>query len=157
MVHISAIGADAGSASAYARSKATAEAAVTEAFPGAVILRPSIIFGTEDQFFNRVAAMARLATVIAAVGAGTKFQPVYVDDGAEAAAIAATGAAAPGVYELGGPAVYTFRELMNVMLTSVHRRRKVCPLYTSDAADDLLCVDLGGRRIIKKKKKTVYR
>jgi NADH dehydrogenase len=125
LVHISAIGADAGSASAYARSKATAEAAVTEAFPGAVILRPSIIFGTEDQFFNRFAAMARLTPVIPAVGAGTKFQPVYVDDVAEAAAIAATGAAAPGVYELGGPAVYTFRELMNVMLTSVHRRRKV--------------------------------
>jgi NADH dehydrogenase len=125
MVHISAIGADADSASDYARSKAEAEAAVAEAFPDAVILRPSIIFGTEDQFFNRFAAMARLTPVIPAIGADTKFQPVYVDDVAEAAAKAASGEAAPGVYELGGPSVYTFRELMELMLSVVRRRRMV--------------------------------
>jgi len=125
LVHISAIGADADSLSAYARSKAEAEAAVTEAFPNAVILRPSIIFGTEDQFFNRFGAMARLTPVIPAVGADTRFQPVYVDDVAEAAARAAVGDAAPGVYELGGPAVHSFRDLMEIMLTSVHRRRLV--------------------------------
>jgi uncharacterized protein YbjT (DUF2867 family) len=128
MVQISAIGADAGSASSYARTKASAEAAVLDAFPGATILRPSIVFGTEDQFFNRFAAMARLTPVIPAVGAETKFQPVYVDDVAEAAARAATGEAPAGVYELGGPAVYTFRELMTLMLSVVRRRRLVINL-----------------------------
>jgi NADH dehydrogenase len=124
-VHISAIGADANSASSYARSKAAAESAVTDAFPNAVILRPSIIFGTEDQFFNRFAAMARLTPVIPAIGADTRFQPVYVDDVAEAAAKAAVGDAAPGVYELGGPSVYTFRELMQLMLSVVRRKRMI--------------------------------
>lgn len=125
LVHISAIGADAGSASSYARSKAAAESSVIAAFPSAIILRPSIIFGTEDQFFNRFAAMARLTPVLPAIGADTRFQPVYVDDVAEAAAMAAAGEAAPGVYELGGPSVYTFRELMTLMLSVVRRRRKI--------------------------------
>jgi NADH dehydrogenase len=124
-VQISAIGADAGSAAGYATSKAAAEASVLAAFPDAVILRPSIVFGTEDQFFNRFAAMARLSPIIPAVGAATKFQPVYVDDVAEAAARGATGQAAPGIYELGGPVVYTFRALMVLMLSVIRRRRKV--------------------------------
>jgi uncharacterized protein YbjT (DUF2867 family) len=85
MVHISAIGADAQSDSAYSRTKAEGEAAVLAAFPGAVILRPSIIFGTEDGFFNRFAAMSRMGPILPVVGANTRFQPVYVDDVAQAA------------------------------------------------------------------------
>ncbi len=125
MVHISAIGADAESESAYASTKAQGEAAVLEHMPNAVILRPSIIFGPEDQFFNRFAAMTRLGPVLPVVGAGTKFQPVYVDDVAQAAEMGATGAAAPGIYELGGPDVSTFRALMDQMLGVIHRRRLV--------------------------------
>lgn len=125
LVHISAIGADAQSDSDYARTKGEGEAAVLAAFPAAVILRPSIIFGTEDQFFNRFAAMTRMGPVLPVVGANTRFQPVYVDDVAEAAVKAATGEAAPGVYELGGPEVDTFRGLMGRMLKVVQRRRAV--------------------------------
>jgi len=124
-VQISAIGADAGSDSAYARTKAAGEAAVVAAFPGAVILRPSIIFGPEDQFFNRFAGMARLAPVLPIAGGTTRFQPVWVDDVAQAAALAAQGQAAPGVYELGGPEVLTFRQLMDRMLSEIRRRRVV--------------------------------
>jgi uncharacterized protein YbjT (DUF2867 family) len=122
-VHLSAIGADPESKSDYARTKALAEAAITDAFPGAVILRPSIIFGSDDGFFNRFAAMTRISPAIPVVGANTKFQPVYVDDVADAAALAAQGKAEPGVYELGGPDVETFRELMVRMLGIVRRRR----------------------------------
>jgi len=125
LVQISAIGADPGSDSDYARSKGEGEAAVTEAFPGAVILRPSIIFGPEDEFFNRFAAMTRMGPVLPVVGAETRFQPVYVDDVAHAAELALTGDAAPGVYELGGPDVHTFRELMQLMLQVIRRRRLV--------------------------------
>ena len=125
LVHVSAIGADAGSASAYARSKAAGEAAVTAAFPDAVILRPSIIFGTEDQFFNRFAAMTRLGPVLPVVGADTRFQPVWVDDVAQAAVLGATGKAAPGIYELGGPEVETFRQLMQRMLGVINRRKLI--------------------------------
>ena len=125
LVHVSAIVADAGSASAYARSKAAGEAAVTSAFPDAVILRPSIIFGTEDQFFNRFAAMTRLGPVLPVVGADTRFQPVWVDDVAQAAVLGATGKAAPGVYELGGPEVETFRDLMRRMLGVINRRKLI--------------------------------
>ncbi|RVT81963.1 complex I NDUFA9 subunit family protein [Rhodobacteraceae bacterium CCMM004] len=125
MVHISAIGADADAESAYARTKAAGEAAVLDHMPEAVILRPSIVFGQEDEFFNRFAAMARLSPVVPVVGADTRFQPVYVDDVAHAAEKALTGGAAPGVYELGGPDVDTFRELMQMMLHTVRRRRLV--------------------------------
>ena len=125
LVHLSAIGADAASASAYARSKAAGEAAVTAAFPTAVILRPSIIFGTEDGFFNRFAAMSRLGPVLPVVGAATRFQPVYVDDVAAAAVMGILGQAKPGVYELGGPEVATFRSLMERMLAVIHRRKLV--------------------------------
>ncbi len=112
LVQISAIGADPRSDSDYARTKAAGEAAVLAAFPAAVILRPSIIFGHEDQFFNRFAAMTRMGPILPVVGAETRFQPVYVDDVAQAAVKGVTGTAAPGIYELGGPDVETFRELM---------------------------------------------
>lgn len=125
LVHLSSIGADAGSASEYQQTKAAGEAAVLAAFPGAVILRPSIIFGNEDGFFNRFAAMARFSPVLPVVGAATKFQPVHVDDVAQAAVKGITGAAAPGIYELGGPEVATFRELMQRMLTEIRRRRLI--------------------------------
>lgn len=125
LVQISAIGADAQSDSAYARTKGEGEAAVLAAFPAAVILRPSIIFGTEDQFFNRFAAMTRMGPILPVVGANTRFQPVHVDDVAQAAVKAVTGQAAPGVYELGGPEVDTFRGLMARMLKVIQRRRAV--------------------------------
>jgi len=125
MVQISAIGADAWSNSRYARTKALGERHVLEHMPDAVILRPSIVFGPEDQFFNRFAGMARFGPVLPVVGAGTKFQPVYVDDVAHAAELALTGKAAPGVYELGGPEVANFRELMQLMLEIIRRRRLI--------------------------------
>lgn len=149
LVHISAIGAKADAASDYARTKAEGEAAVLSAFPKAVILRPSIIFGTEDQFFNRFAGMARLAPILPVVGAKTQFQPVYVDDVARAAVLGATGQAAPGIYELGGPEVATFRALMTQMLSVIHRRRLVIntPFFVAKimgAAFDFLQFATGG-------------
>ncbi len=128
LVQISAIGADPDSPSDYARSKAAGEAAVAEAFPGAVILRPSIVFGTEDEFFNRFATMARLSPVIPLVGPETRFQPVYVDDVAAAAVKAATGDVVPGIYELGGPETESFRGLMQRMLKLIQRRRLLVTL-----------------------------
>lgn len=125
LVHVSAIGADAESKSAYARTKARGEAAVLAAFPKAVILRPSVIFGPEDQFFNRFASMTRLGPVLPVVGAGTRFQPVYVDDVAQAAVMGVEGKAVPGTYELGGPEVATFRDLMAEMLKVIRRRRLI--------------------------------
>lgn len=125
MVHVSAIGADPASDSDYARSKAEGEAAVVAAFPSAIILRPSIIFGTEDGFFNRFAGMSRLGPILPVVGANTRFQPVHVDDVAQAAVKGVLGQAAPGTYELGGPDVDTFRGLMGRMLKVIHRRRLV--------------------------------
>ncbi|MCC5989379.1 MAG: complex I NDUFA9 subunit family protein [Pararhodobacter sp.] len=124
-VQISAIGADAEADSDYGRSKAAGEEAVRAAFPGAVILRPSIIFGPEDQFFNRFAGMTRLSPFLMVAGANTRFQAVYVDDVAHAAAKAATGEVAPGIYELGGPDVKTFRELMQMMLAEIRRKRVI--------------------------------
>lgn len=125
LVHISAIGADAESESLYAQSKALGEEGILQNFPSAVILRPSVIFGPEDGFFNRFAGMTRWGPVLPVVGADTKFQTVYVDDVAEAAAMAAEGQAEPGIYELGGPDVNTFRELMLQMLQVVRRRRLI--------------------------------
>ena len=124
MIHVSAIGADAGSDSLYAQSKAAGEAAVLEAMPGAMILRPSVIFGSEDQFFNRFAGMARLGPVLPVVGAETRFQPVWVDDVAQAAVMGVLGKAS-GTYELGGPDAETFRALMQRMLAVIRRRRLV--------------------------------
>lgn len=128
MVHISAIGADPDGGSLYAKSKGLGEEGVRAHMPNAVILRPSVVFGPEDEFFNRFAGMARLSPVIPLVGANTKFQPVYVDDVAAAAELAVLGQAAPGVYELGGPEVATFRSLMGQMLSVVRRRRLVLGL-----------------------------
>lgn len=128
MVQISAIGAEAGSGSDYARTKAEGEAGVLRHIPDAVILRPSLIFGPEDRFFNRFAGMARIFPVLPVVGARTRFQPVYVDDVAAAAAMAIDGRAAPGLYELGGPDVATFRELMETMLKVIHRRALILPV-----------------------------
>jgi NADH dehydrogenase len=123
MVQISAIGANEESPSEYARTKAAGEAAVQEHMPSAVILRPSIIFGNEDEFFNRFAGM--IGPVIPVVGGSTKFQPVYVDDVAAAAVKAINGDVPAGVYELGGPDVRTFRELMQDMLGVIHRRKMI--------------------------------
>lgn len=125
LVQVSAIGADPDSNSVYARTKAEGEAAVLEHFPQAVILRPSIIFGPEDEFFNRFAAMTRFGPILPVVGADTRFQPVYVDDVAAAVVAGVLGKAAPGVYELGGPEVETFRALMQRMLGVIRRRRLI--------------------------------
>lgn len=124
MVHISAIGADAESESEYARTKGAGEAGVLAHMPNAMILRPSIIFGMEDGFFNRFAGMTRFGPVLPIVGADTKFQPVYVDDVAAAAVMGVEGGA-NGTFELGGPDAETFRDLMTRMLTIVRRRRLV--------------------------------
>ncbi|MGM0585377.1 MAG: complex I NDUFA9 subunit family protein [Pseudomonadota bacterium] len=124
-VQISAIGADPKSDSIYARTKAEGEQAVRDAFPGAVILRPSVVFGPEDDFFNRFAAMARMSPILPITGGSTRFQPVYVGDVAEAAARAAEGRAEAGIYELGGPQVETLRQLIDRMLTITRRRRWV--------------------------------
>ncbi len=128
LVQISAIGAEAGSDSDYARSKAEGEAAVLAAFPDAVILRPSIIFGTEDQFFNRFAGMTRFSPFLPIAGADSLFQPVHVDDVALVAAKAAMAEVEPGVYELGGPDVRSFRELMQMMLAEIRRTRVIVSL-----------------------------
>ncbi|WP_120499479.1 complex I NDUFA9 subunit family protein [Roseovarius sp. EL26] len=125
LVHISAIGADEESDSQYCQSKALGEAAILGHFPSAVILRPSVVFGTEDGFFNRFAGMTRWGPVLPVVGGDTKFQPVYVDDVAAAAALGAEGQAGAGVYELGGPDVQSFRELMQQMLDVIRRRRLI--------------------------------
>ncbi|WP_145104949.1 complex I NDUFA9 subunit family protein [Cereibacter sediminicola] len=125
LVQISAIGADADSPSAYARSKAAGEAAVLQAFPRAVILRPSVIFGPEDDFFNRFARMARFSPVLPVVGGETRFQPVFVDDVAQAAVAGVLGQAAPGIYELGGPDALSFRALMQMLLRVIERRKMI--------------------------------
>ncbi len=130
IVHVSAIGADAGSDSLYARTKGMGEAEILAACPDAVIMRPSIIFGPEDSFFNRFAALARMSPALPLFGGGeTKFQPVYVGDVAEAIARALAGQAEAGaVYELGGPEVKTFRELMQYVCEVTGRRRLLLPL-----------------------------
>lgn len=141
-VHISAIGADAAGASHYARSKAAGEAAVAAAFPRAAILRPSIVFGVEDRFFNRFGSMARLSPVLPVVSPGTRFQPVYVDDVAAAVESALTGPGASGVYELGGPEVASFRELMEALLGVVRRKRVIVPVPTPLAALQGMALDM---------------
>jgi uncharacterized protein YbjT (DUF2867 family) len=124
MVHISAIGADAASESEYSRTKAAGEAGALAHMPNAMILRPSVIFGNEDEFFNRFAAMAGMGPILPIVGADSRFQPVYVDDVAAAAVMGVEGKAV-GVYELGGPDVQTMRELMHTTLGVVQRRSLV--------------------------------
>lgn len=124
MVHISAIGADKDGPSRYAQTKALGEEGVLAHMPDAMILRPSVVFGPEDGFFNRFASMAASMPVLPLVGADTKFQPVYVDDVAAAAVMGVDGKAS-GIYELGGPDVRSFRELMQEMLEVIQRRRPI--------------------------------
>jgi NADH dehydrogenase len=128
LVHISAIGADIDSKSKYASSKGLGESSVMKNFPDAVILRPSIVFGFEDKFFNRFASMARLSPILPIVGGNTKFQPVYVDDVARAAFLGINNDVQAGIYELGGPEVASFNELMRRMLKIILRRRLVVNL-----------------------------
>ncbi|MCK0126121.1 complex I NDUFA9 subunit family protein [Gelidibacter sp. F2691] len=128
LVQLSAIGADDNSESEYSRTKAQGEADVKAAFPGAVILRPSVVFGSEDQFFNRFASMTRFGPVLPITGGDTKFQPVHVDDIAKAAEKAVLGQVDAGTYELGGPDVETLRDSINRMLKITQRRRLVLNL-----------------------------
>jgi len=130
LVHVSALGADPSSDAAYGRSKAEGETKVRQAFPQATILRPSILFGTEDNFFNRFAALARIAPVLPLVGGGkTRFQPAFVGDVAKAVERCLREPAARGqTYELGGPATFSFRELMELILRETGRRRRLMPL-----------------------------
>jgi uncharacterized protein YbjT (DUF2867 family) len=136
LVHISALGADANSPSTYARSKAEGEAGVFSAAPQAVILRPSVVFGQEDLFFNRFAAMARLAPALPLIGGGkTKFQPVFAGDVGEAVVAALGGQAKAGtIYELGGPQVATMREILAFILTVIERKRLLMPIPFGIAA-----------------------
>ena len=130
VVHVSAIGADANSRSGYARSKAAAERLVFAAVPQAVVMRPSILFGPEDDFFNRFAAMARISPALPLIGGGhTRFQPVYVGDVATVIADAVESKAQGGkIYELGGPEVRSFKELMQFVLQTIQRKRLLLPL-----------------------------
>jgi NADH dehydrogenase len=130
MVHVSAIGADENSPSRYARSKAAGEKAVLSAVPSATILRPSVVFGPEDQFTNRFAALARMSPALPLIGGGTtKLQPVYVGDVAAAVAEAVDGNAKAGAtYELGGPEVLTMREVMEIILATIERHRMLVSL-----------------------------
>jgi uncharacterized protein YbjT (DUF2867 family) len=130
MIHVSAIGADEHSRSAYARSKAEGERLVLAATPEATIFRPSVVFGPNDDFFNRFAALARMAPALPLVGGGTtRFQPVYAGDVAAAIATAVAGQAGAGkVYELGGPEVMTFKEILQYVLATIGRRRLLVPI-----------------------------
>ncbi|WP_240782421.1 complex I NDUFA9 subunit family protein [Roseococcus sp. SYP-B2431] len=135
VVHISAIGADASSPSAYARSKAEGEAALLAAFPKATILRPSIVFGENDRFFNRFAQMAMVLPFMPVIHGGTKFQPVHVGDVAQAVMAALAEPATEGrIYELGGPRVWTFRELMAFVVKETGRNRRLVNIPAGLAA-----------------------
>jgi NADH dehydrogenase len=130
LIHVSAIGADADADSAYARTKADGEKRARAAFPGVTILRPSLLFGPEDNFFNKFANLARYAPALPLIGGGhTKFQPAFAGD--VAAAIVkclAQEATARQIYELGGPTVYSFRGLMQIILNEICRKRLLVPL-----------------------------
>ena len=126
LVHVSAIGADPAAPGKYGTSKAAGEVAVRQHFPGATILRPSVVFGPEDQFFNRFARMAMFSPVMPVFSGATRFQPVYVGDVADAVMAAlADPDAAGAIYELGGPGVFSFRELLAYVLQQTRRRRKL--------------------------------
>jgi len=141
MAHISAIGADPASPSLYAQTKAAGEAAVREALPGATILRPSVVFGAEDQFFNRFGWMAMMFPVMPVISGDAKFQPVYVGDVADAAITALERDETEGAtYELGGPRIYTFRELITYVLHETRRHR---PMFDMPAGLARLQARLG--------------
>ena len=129
-IQISALGADANSASAYARSKAEGEARARAAFSGAIVLRPSVVFGPEDQLFNRFAAMARFSPALPLIGGGTtKFQPVFVGDIAQAVTrLIDAGHANGRTYELGGPEIISFREILEFTLRTIGRKRFLVPV-----------------------------
>lgn len=129
-VHISAIGADAESASIYARTKAAGEAAVRKAIPTAVVLRPSLVIGPEDDFFNRFASMAMLAPALPLIGGGlTRYQPVTVFNLADCVVAAlAADASSGGTYDIGGPRTYSFKDLMTLLLDQIGRRRALVPV-----------------------------
>jgi uncharacterized protein YbjT (DUF2867 family) len=130
MIHVSAIGADANSPAHYARAKAEGEKAVLAAVPQAVIFRPSIMFGPEDEFFNKFAALARVLPALPLIGGGEmRFQPVFVGDVAEAIARAVEGRAKPGaIYEIGGPEARTFKQLLEYVLATIERKRLLLPI-----------------------------
>lgn len=129
LIHLSAIGADVNSTSAYARSKAEGEKSATAAFSGATIIRPSIVFGPEDNFFNQFAKMARFSPALPLIGGETKFQPVFVGDVAEAVATLVDRGVADGkTYELGGPEVMSFRRILQYILDTTQRRRLLLPI-----------------------------
>ena len=130
LIHVSAIGADTESESVYARTKADGEAAILKAFPQATLLRPSIVIGPEDGFLNFFAQMARLSPALPLIGGGkTRFQPVYVGDVADAAMTAVHESKTKGkTYELGGPKVYTFKQLMELLLKEIRRKRLLLPI-----------------------------
>ena len=130
LVHMSALGVDRSERSAYARSKLAGERAVLAALPSATILRPSVVFGPEDDFFNRFAAIARLAPMLPLIGGGhTKFQPVFAGDVGAAVAAAVAGETRPGtVYELGGPEIFTLKDIMRYVVATIERRRLLLPL-----------------------------
>src|SRR5216684_1277320 len=137
MVHVSAIGADEHAPSHYARSKAVGERLVLAAVPSAVILRPSVLFGPEDDFFNKFAAIARFSPALPLIGGGhTRFQPVFAGDVASAVVAAIEGRAKDGeIYELGGPEARSFKELMQFMLATIERQRLLVPLPFALAID----------------------
>jgi uncharacterized protein YbjT (DUF2867 family) len=130
LVHMSSLGASEQSTSAYARSKAAGESAVLAAMPGATIFRPSVVFGPEDDLFNKFASLARMLPVLPLIGGGhTKFQPVFAGDVAAAFAAAVAGETRPGtIYELGGPETFTMREIMAYVLATIERRRLLLPI-----------------------------
>jgi NADH dehydrogenase len=158
-VHLSAIGADLESDSDYQRSKAVGEQAVRAAFPDAVILRPSIVFGPEDDFFNRFGALALVTPILPLIGGGhTRFQPVYVGDVADAIAKGLDdGAMAGRTYELGGPRVYSFRDLMEFLLQRTGRRRLLVPLPFTVASIQAFFLELLPKPLLTRDQVTMLR
>ena len=149
LVQMSALGADPAAAAQYARTKAAGEQAVRAAFPSAGIVRPSIVFGPEDDFFNRFAGMSRFSPALPLIGGGkTRFQPVYVGDVASAIARLVEDQAVAGkTYELGGPRIYSFRELLEFILHEIGRRRLLVPLPFALARLQALCLEIPPRLI----------
>jgi NADH dehydrogenase len=140
MLHVSAIGADSRSPARYATSKAEGESLVQRHFPSAVILRPSLVFGPEDQFFNRFAALATISPIMPVIEGGSRFQPVYVGDVADAAITALSRPDAAGkIFELGGPKVMSFREILGWILAQIGRNR---PLVAMPRAAAMLMASI---------------